>query len=195
MRNGRDHAYLPISVQGFRCYQDKVEEAWAHTRLRSVGKDGTRVVDVRVYDAAERPVAELQGLTVRWLPLAKVQAPEAAADDPLYRACWRKSARPAVGNQTRRAPASWIVFADRNRGAGAALARTLEATGHHCHLVYSDGAFARPGPQEWTVNAQRPEDFRRMLEQCADGETLPCEGVVYLWGLDAPAMMARSRSG
>ena len=47
-----------------------------HTRLRSVEKDDTQVVDIRVYDEAEQPVADLDGLTVRLLPLAKVQTPQ-----------------------------------------------------------------------------------------------------------------------
>ena len=66
-------SYLPVSLEGFRCYQDGIDEAWVHTRLRSVEKDDTQVVDIRIYDVAERPVAELEGLAVRLLPLDKVQ--------------------------------------------------------------------------------------------------------------------------
>ncbi|HXF18382.1 MAG TPA: acyltransferase domain-containing protein, partial [Burkholderiales bacterium] len=52
-------SYLPVSLAGFRCYQDEIDEAWVHTTLRSVEKDDTQVVDIRVYDMAQRPVAEL----------------------------------------------------------------------------------------------------------------------------------------
>jgi acyl transferase domain-containing protein/surfactin synthase thioesterase subunit/acyl carrier protein len=186
--NGHDYAYLPIYVQGFRCYRDGVDEAWAHTRLRGVQKDGTRVIDIRVYDAEERPVAELEGLSVRLLPLAKVQSTQDGAGDMLYRASWRKSVRAVAENAGSRAPASWIVFADRKRGVGAALAGALEAAGDRCHLVHREAAFARTGPQAWTVNERDPQTFRRLLEEIAAGETLPCAGVVYLWGLDAPPM-------
>ena len=72
-KNDRLHSYLPVSLEGFRCYQDGTDKAWVHTRLRSVDKDDTQVVDIRVYDEAERPIADLDGLTVRLLPLAKVQ--------------------------------------------------------------------------------------------------------------------------
>ena len=44
-------------------------------------KDDTQVIDIQVYDEAERPVADLDGLTVRLLPLDKVQPPRAGPDD------------------------------------------------------------------------------------------------------------------
>jgi acyl transferase domain-containing protein/surfactin synthase thioesterase subunit/acyl carrier protein len=178
------NSYLPISLAGFRCYQDGVDEAWVHIKLRNVERDNTQVVDVRIYDMAERPVAELEGLAVRLLPLDKVVPTRATADDVFYRLVWRKSVKNAV-DQADRAPRSWLIFADA-KGVGAALASRLEETGHHSHLVYRADAFGRREPRKWTVNGQQPADFRRLLEQFVASEPLPCAGVVYLWGLDAP---------
>src|SRR5262245_8246857 len=179
-------SYLPISLAGFRCYQDKIDEGWVHIRLRNVENDNTQVVDIRVYDLSERPVAELEGLTVRLLPLDKVTQTRAAADDVFFRVAWRKSVR-SVLDQKDRAPASWLIFADA-KGVGAALASRLESAGHHSHLVYRGDSFVQRGPRKWTANERQPSDFRRLLEQFAVGETLPCDGVVYLWGLDAPSI-------
>ena len=191
-------SYLPVSLAGFRCYQDEIDEAWVHTTLRSVEKDDTQVVDIRIYDVAERPVAELEGLAVRLLPLDKVAPARAGTDNLFYRAAWRKSIGAAANPAVDRAPASWVIFADTN-GAGVALASKLEAAGHHCHLVYRDDAFAQRGTRTWTVSERQPHDFRRLLEQFAASETLPCDGVIYLWGLDAPAVegltLARLKSG
>src|SRR5215472_4539455 len=195
--NGRS-SYLPVSLAAFRCYRDGIDEAWVHTRLRSVEEDDTQVVDIRVYDAAERPVAELEGLAVRLLPLDKVQRPRDGTDDLFYRAVWRKSVRAAANSGQDRAPASWIIFADA-KGVGGALASSLEATGDHCHLVYRDEAFAQRGTRKWAVNERQPHEFRRLLEQFASSEALPCRGVVYLWGLDTPSFesltLARLKSG
>jgi len=186
-KGDRRNSYLPISLEGFRCYQDGIDKAWVHIRLRSVEKDDTQVVDIRVYDDAERPVADLEGLTVRLLPLAEVQTPRAGTDDLFYRAAWRKCVREAARREKDRAPASWMIFADAE-GVGVTLAGTLEAAGHLCHLVYRADAFAQHGARTWTVNERKPQDFRRLLEQFAASETLPCGGVVYLWGLDAPSI-------
>ena len=195
----RRSAYLPVSLERFRCYQDGIDKAWVHSRLRGVGKDDTQVVDIHVYDDAERPVADLEGLTVKLLPLARVQAPGAGTDDLFYRAVWRRSSRKAASpGENRRPPASWLIFADA-KGVGVALAERLEAAGHHCHLVYRNAAFAQRGARTWTVNERQPDDLLRLVEQFAAGETLPCDGVVYLWGLDGPSIegltLARLKSG
>ena len=182
-------SHLPVSLKGFRCYQDGIDHAWVHTKLRSVENDDTQVIDIRIYDLAERPVAELEGLTVRPLPLAKVRQPRADTDDVFYRAAWRWSAKAVANPQADRAPASWMIFADA-KGVGVALAGRLEARGHHCHLVYRDRACARRGARTWTVNERQPHDFRQLLEQFTASETLPCAGVLYLWGLDTPAIAA-----
>jgi acyl transferase domain-containing protein/surfactin synthase thioesterase subunit/acyl carrier protein len=181
----RRHSYLPVALEGFRCYQDGIDKAWVHTRLRQVEKNDTQVVDIRLYDDAERPIADLEGLTVRLLPLAKVQSTR--TDNLFYRPTWRKSVKDAARLENGRSAASWLIFADAN-GVGVALARKLEASGHHCHLVYRDNEFGRRGQRTWTVNERLPDDFRRLLEQFTGNETLACNGVVYLWGLDAPSM-------
>ena len=121
-------SYLPISLEGYRCYQDGIDEAWVHTRLRSVEKDDTQVVDIQVYDDAERPVADLEGLSVRLLPLGKVQQPQASADDLFYRPVWRKSVRRTGNSGEDRAPASWMIFADA-RGVGCSLGRQTGSCG------------------------------------------------------------------
>src|SRR5262245_16388172 len=125
-------AYLPVSLMGFRCYQDGVEQAWVHTKLRHVENDDQQVVDMRIHDAAERPVAELDGLTVRLLPLEKVQRPR-AADGFLYRVAWRQGVRAIANSRPDRAPSSWLIFAD-SKGIGVVLANQLEARGHRCHF-------------------------------------------------------------
>ena len=191
--------YLPISLEGYRCYQDGIDKAWVHTKLRSVEKDDTQVVDIQVYDDAERPVADLDGLSLRRLPLGRVKQPEVSSTDNLfYRFVWRKSVRQTDNPGKDRAPASWLLFADA-RGVAAALAGKLEAAGHHCHIVSRGSAFARQRARAWTVNERRPQDFRQLLAEFGASEALPCGGVVYLWGLDAPSIdgltLARLKSG
>jgi acyl transferase domain-containing protein/surfactin synthase thioesterase subunit/acyl carrier protein len=194
--SGRHECYLPISLAGFRCYQNGIDEAWAHIKLRNVEKDNTQVVDIRVYDMVGRPVAELEGLALRLLPIGKVAPRSVPVDDVFYSVAWKRSRSPA--NREDRAPASWLVFADL-KGLGAALAERLEAAGHRCHLVYRGDGFARPEPRKWIASERKPADFRRLLELVIAGETLPCADVVYLWGLDAPSIdgltLARLQSG
>ena len=192
----RNNSYLPVSLEAFRCYQDGTDKAWAHLRLRRVENDDTQVVDIRVYDDAEQPVADLEGLAVRLLPLAKVLTPRTGTDNLFYRVAWRKSVRDTTSTPKDRTPASWMIFADE-KGVGAALADRLEAVGHRCHLVHREDASAQAGvrARTWTVNERKPNEFRRLLEQFAANETLPCQGVIYLWGLDAPSIESLTLAG
>jgi surfactin synthase thioesterase subunit/acyl carrier protein/NAD(P)-dependent dehydrogenase (short-subunit alcohol dehydrogenase family) len=192
-RDGRS-AYLPVSLKAFHCHQEGIDHAWVHTRLRSVENDDTQVIDIRIYDLAERPVAELEGLTVRLLPLAKVRQPQPGTDEVFYRAAWRQSSNAVANPRPDRAPGSWIIFADA-KGVGVALAGRLEAGGHRCHLVYRDDACGQRGARTWTVNERQPHGFRRLLEQVAVSERFPCAGVLYLWGLDIPAIEAITLQG
>jgi acyl transferase domain-containing protein/surfactin synthase thioesterase subunit/acyl carrier protein len=177
---------LPISVASYRCHQDGIETAWVHTRRRRVEKDGTQVVDVQVCDPTGRLVAEFEGLALRWLPL-KAVVPTNANQRLFYRVAWRETDRPALVHGRANRAASWIILADAN-GVGAALACSLEAFGHHAHLVHRSDGFAQQGPRAWTANERDPQGFHRLLAQFAVTEALPCDGVVYLWGLDAPSI-------
>jgi acyl transferase domain-containing protein/surfactin synthase thioesterase subunit/acyl carrier protein len=182
--SGARSAVLPVSLQEYRCYQDGIDHAWVHTKLRSVENHGTQLIDIRICDEAGRAVAELQGLAVRRLPLDKVRALPPGEEPSFYQVAWRKSERRQEHFERYGAPTSWLIFADSN-GVGAALATRMEAVGHRCHLVYRGDALTRQGLRTWTANERKPQDFRTLMEQFSATEPLVCEGVVYAWGLDA----------
>ena len=98
---GNRASFLPISIERYRCYRDGIDQAWVHTALRSVEKDGTQVVDIKIYDLSERLVAELDGLAVRRMPLDKVQSSRSDTDGLFYRAAWRASDRAVAGADDR----------------------------------------------------------------------------------------------
>ncbi|WP_441260607.1 type I polyketide synthase [Bradyrhizobium sp. 521_C7_N1_3] len=185
--------YLPVSLERYHCYQEGISQAWVHITLRNAEKDNTQVVDIQVYDDAEQRVAVLEGLAVRLLPLDNLQLPRSGIDDLFYRAVWRKKPRGPVDVEAR-SPASWVIFADA-KGVGEALAARLGDAGHSCHLVYRDDSFAHQGPRTWTVNELQPHGVDQLFERFAAVETLPCHGVVYLWGLDVPRLEALTLAG
>jgi acyl transferase domain-containing protein len=175
-------SYLPISLEGYRCYQDGIDKAWVHTKLRSVERDDTQVVDIQVYDDGAA-VADLEAEL--WVPLGS-EAARSSTDNLFYRSVWRKSVE-RTGNSGRMVSRQ-VDYLRRCRGVAAVLAGKLEAAGHHCHIVSRGSAFARQRARAWTVNERRPQDFRQLLAEFEASEALPCRGVVYLWGLDAPSI-------
>ena len=181
---GNRASFLPISIERYRCYRDGIDKAWVHTALRSVETDGTQVVDIKIYDLSERLAAELDGLAVRRIPLDIVQS--SLSDGRLfYRAAWRASASAGLSGEDgprvqagrfRRCKRCWCGARHPAGSARPSLPRCLPATDCSAGAAHMDRLRGDP------------QDFRRLLGQFTATEALPCEGVVYLWGLDAPSI-------
>src|SRR5262245_12354681 len=150
-------------------------EGRTHVVRSSRGNVETPSVDIRVSDPAGRPIALLEGLSVRRLPPWSAHSTNAYAPW-LYRVRWEERSHlaphplnggtappmtPVNGGETfhptsvngsarpgreRTAPSGeWLVFADRG-GVGAALAALLARRGEATHLVFArDGADRRGG--------------------------------------------------
>ena len=186
-------SYLPVSIQQFQCYQDGIDKAWVRAGCRSIAPDKMQaVLDISIYDDTGRSVADIAGLMVRSLHRDAFQSPQAAKDKLFYRVAWRRKDRRPADAAPARGPASWIVFADA-AGVGLALAKRLDTVGHHCHLVYRSAEFGHDATYKWSgVNPSELHHFRQLSSQFTAAESLRCEGVIYLWGLDAPDIEERS---
>ena len=75
---------------------------------------------------------------------------------------------------------SWLLFADET-GLGDQLAEQLRATGIRCRVAHRGNSFIAKGTDAFTLRAETPEDWNRLLEKCV--EDAP-ERIVYLWSLD-----------
>jgi acyl transferase domain-containing protein/surfactin synthase thioesterase subunit/acyl carrier protein len=177
--------YLPISLEKFASYRDGLGDAWVHTRLRTAEDSLTQIVNIQMYDANGEPVAHLQGLKVRLLPLDKLVGKPAQDEDVFYSVRWRKSARTGAGRERSASAGTWILFAD-DKGIAPALATCLQANGDQCHLVYRGMEFCQRDRRTWTIDDRRTDDYNVLLQQIASDDPSPIKGAVYLWGLDAP---------
>lgn len=98
----------------------------------------------------------------------------------------RKASATAIPPEAAPAPEipaeqSWLLFADET-GAAAALAAQLANAGAHCRIVRRGSAFARSGPDGFTIRPDQPEDWKELFTHFT-GEAAP-ERLVYLWTLD-----------
>ncbi len=75
---------------------------------------------------------------------------------------------------------SWLVFADA-AGLGDKLAARLRAGGARCRVARRGGQFIAGKTDAFTLRAEAPEDWKQLLEMCA--EDAP-ERFVFLWSLD-----------
>ena len=98
----------------------------------------------------------------------------------LARKAWNTAAvTPATGIEppTER---SWLVFADTS-SLGDELVAHLRDTGVRCRVARCGKAFATDGNDAFTLRAEDPSDWKRLLDAAA--EDAP-ERFVYLWTLD-----------
>ncbi len=96
----------------------------------------------------------------------------------------RKAGQPVAAEQS--VPAamppekSWLIFADA-AGLGDELATQLREGGARCKVAHRGKEFATTGLESFTLRAEEPDDFTRLLTSCADSAL---ERIVYLWNLD-----------
>lgn len=100
--------------------------------------------------------------------------------DWLWRLAWRPESLPeGAAPPTGR----WLLFADRGPIARA-LRVELEKRGSRVVAVEAGARYGISPDGDFTVDPQRPDDFRRLLEEAAEpGEAWA--GVVHLWALAA----------
>jgi SAM-dependent methyltransferase len=89
---------------------------------------------------------------------------------------------PVVADVAKKEPAekSWLVFADSS-GLGANLVTQLRLSGARCRIARRGNAFASLEDDAFTLRTEAPEDWKQLLQACADEAP---ERFVFLWSLD-----------
>ncbi len=107
----------------------------------------------------------------------------------LARKAWKEAELESKAPNENEPPAetSWLVFADSD-GLGDALAARLRRAGKRCRLARTGKAFAMPAPDEFALSAEKPGDWKKLIEACS--EDAPPERIVYLWNLDRQTVSA-----
>jgi myxalamid-type polyketide synthase MxaD len=165
--DGNGHPFTVSAVDRVTRQQSGVLPESVYVNWRPVNED-TVVGDALLLDANGVPTLTLTGVRLERLVQTATSASSVQAvphpTDWLYETAWQPAPLPS---ETPTTPGRWLILAD-NQGVGAALAGQLRAEGHEVVLVET---------------AAPPEDYETMLTTVlAD----PCQGIVYLRGLDAP---------
>ncbi|HET9627240.1 MAG TPA: SDR family NAD(P)-dependent oxidoreductase, partial [Kofleriaceae bacterium] len=180
----RASVLIPIAAGRIRWFRRPPAVVWSHVTQhpRTPGDTQSERADVRLLDDAGDTIAEITGLVLRRIALARPAA-ERAANDAMWRYAveWRavgappRSAEPAAGDH-------WVILADHG-GVGEQVARTLERTGATCLVVERTGARRSLGAVE--VDPSAPDAMHALIR--ARLGQARCRGVLHLWSLDAPA--------
>jgi len=185
-------ALAPSRMDEVRVHRS-ARRLYSHARFHA-GSGGSESLegDVRLFDEAGSPVAEVTGLRLGRLEPGIV--PRTAVDpleDWLYELAWQPTPRPAApapepaARSSSRMGRRWMIFADR-AGVGRQLARQLVTHGESCVVVHRGEAFARASDEECAIRVGEPEDLRQVLRAASPPGSPSRLGIVHLSSLDAP---------
>ncbi|QSQ14848.1 non-ribosomal peptide synthetase/type I polyketide synthase [Myxococcus landrumensis] len=179
--------YLPVAVKQVQVWREPGPACWSHVSVdpETSATDGAVTGNVCLLDASGSVCVEVKGLRFQQVSAPALQRLLGKGRDWTYEVGWEP--RPPVDVPTSTARQScWLVFCDAG-GVGDAFARALEARGAWCARVRPGAVVGSRDGRTFTVDPSRVEDFTRLLEDVAAAGAPPCEGLAYLWGLDAGA--------
>jgi len=196
------HTYLPVGFKRVRAYDKPAGRMFAHVR-RTVPEEARPSPEsvegnVILTDESGRVLAELIGVRLARVRRTAAEGGPTDVRDWLYRIAWQEQPlEPAAASDVKpgaeAAPAgaptttpTWLLFADRT-GVADALAERLRAEGRRCVVVTPGAEFASRATDAYCVDPLSADDYGRLLDEALGAERPACEGVVYLWNLDAPA--------
>jgi phthiocerol/phenolphthiocerol synthesis type-I polyketide synthase C len=178
--------YLPVSVGRFTV-SGNATACWAHAVLGPHDGEEERQLSgaaVVLFDETGRRVGEVGGITLRCAGAATAQDPVAGS---LLQVGWREAGPDASGPAQPGATAGWwLLFADKG-GVCDNLRTLLLARGAECVTVGAGPGYRRLSPASYNVDARDPEAIMALLSDIRGDRSAPCAGIVYAWGLDAPA--------
>lgn len=189
--------FVPVGVERLQVYAPPSREVWSHAQLRPVGSNEELLnADFRLFGPDGDVIALVTGLQLKKVSrdslLGTTQALSASEpalptrppwDAWFYEIAWQTQALTrhagVASQEARKNPGSWLIFADEY-GLGDALERALQQRGHSCLKVRHD-------------NAQRTsQEVVTAFQQALQTVETPCQGIVYLWGLDIPQLSAQT---
>src|SRR5450432_1604607 len=176
---GDPTVFLPVGIDRLLFGRLDTRAAWVHLHRTEVGNDGRSAnVDIEATDDKGRLVARISGMSLRPITRRDLHGEGAPLlRDHLYACGWQAEPAAVESNKTGASPRAWVLFADRG-GVAAAVAKRLQRTGDHCHLVF-ERAPASVRDNVWSLDPERPQAYRALLEKIASVEASPFSGVMF----------------
>jgi acyl transferase domain-containing protein/acyl carrier protein len=173
---------LPIGIKKVKIYGTPHDRLLVHSIIR---KKTNREIngDILVYDAAGVLIAEIKGFVAASLDVQNKNVSTQNLDTWLYGINW--VSQDLTMDEPLLAPTNiggkWIILADV-KGIGEKTARSLEAKGESCLVVYPDYWTGKQQSLQPVIDINAPEAYRKMLGT-AQKENI--RGIVHFWSLDA----------
>ncbi|MEM7478405.1 MAG: acyltransferase domain-containing protein, partial [Planctomycetota bacterium] len=182
-----DGLYLPVEIDEFCFYRSPGAKATVHTTMLSKTKKYL-ICDLNIFDGQGRLCAAIKGFkSMRVAGGTNIEETE----DLIYSYSWMEQDVDSENTQEPGRPKHWVLFMDES-GCGRELAARLRQRGDLVSEIYRDGSLV-PQTQApfYEVDPEDQASFSSVFAEIHKQEQDP-EHLVYLWGLDVPAVSAIS---
>ena len=199
LREGRP-PFLPVGIKRLRVFCPAGLKVFSHAKIHAEGpiRDADSfTADLHLFRPDGRPVAALEGLSMRRVPHFTLLGKEkATASDWSYEVAWREV--PAGDTASLTAAGGWLLLADAG-GVAEQLAERLSQHGCSAALAWPGDRYEVLPPsvlgqiggrvRQYRIRPDCPEDYNRLLEEAfdPDGGRKPgvtsLTGVLHLWNL------------
>jgi len=160
--------HLPLSFDRLEIRSTPARRAFCKVQQRGPRGSATPQVDVELLDEQGEMLARIVGLTLRRASLEAISAiPQATVDR--YQVAWKPAdLTPAATDSTGKAR-RYLIISDCKRAAESVVER-LQHHGAICTVGLQATSFDHPRDDEFSLNLNRPDDIRKMLDAVAKGE-------------------------
>jgi acyl transferase domain-containing protein/acyl-CoA synthetase (AMP-forming)/AMP-acid ligase II/acyl carrier protein/precorrin-6B methylase 2 len=160
--------HLPLSFDRLEIRSTPARRAFCKVQQREPRGSATPQVDVELLDEQGEMLARIVGLTLRRASLEAISAAPQATNDR-YQVAWKPAdLTPAVTDSTGKAR-RYLIISDCKRAAESVVER-LQHHGAICTVGLQATSFDHPRDDEFSLNLNRPDDIRKMLDAVAKGE-------------------------
>jgi 8-amino-7-oxononanoate synthase len=183
----KQNTFLPVSIDRIQVYQDIKTEIWSYIRAVK-STDKTKKIDISLIDNKGKIAATIEGFNLRQVGdrsqeqfSNKINSIDNNFDDLSYELTWQP--QPLLldnCDNSKNTEQSWLILVDRHYNLGRELARSLDAKGHKCILVFDDIEYRKIDDRTYNINSTNLEHFDLLLK-----DIISIDNIVYLWGLDS----------
>ncbi len=178
-----DGLYLPAEIREVRSYRPATDRVTVHVRM--LHKSSKQMLcDLDVYNSDNQLCISLRGFESRRMNGGVASE---STEDLIYSYSWISQELSLVAQTEPSAADRWIVFMDLG-SLGHDLVASLRQQGSHVFEIYRDDATVAHaiGRHFVQVDPSSLDSFKVGLAAAFQSLGDSLNGVIYLWGLDAP---------
>ena len=178
--NTSEHSlYIPTGCKHIRFFSKPGKLIWSHVALRSEPSPGTDMLyaDIILSDSNGQTIAELIGFRLQRTS-RRIRKLLSQQDTWMYHLKWEARNEPGISTLTLRQKKHWLIFAD-DLGLAEELAKQMEASGDHCHLILFKDVFS-------DMESGLEDAFLEVVEKQLKNISSSLYGVIHLWSLSTP---------